>query len=121
VLVQSTLILTNMDNTTYMLECNVSNTFAGSRQNVNGVMTFVHKTDDDGNRIRTNSLKVTCSQKSKLPDILSAKRIESAGKQLEQLKFIQDTDYRRASDITIFEDTKSHSAIYKPLPKKVKI
>tara|TARA_R100001530_G_scaffold27131_1_gene21670 strand:+ start:8063 stop:8377 length:315 start_codon:yes stop_codon:yes gene_type:complete len=104
-----------------MLECTITNTFAGSRQNVNGVMTFVHKTDDDGNRIRTNSLKVTCSQKSKLPEILSAKRIASAGSQLEHLKFVQDTDYRRVGDITIFDDTKSHSSIYKPLPKKVKI
>jgi len=104
-----------------MLECSITNTFAGSRQAVNGVMTFVHKTDDNGNRIRTNSLKVTCSQKSKLPDILSAKRIASAVDQLDNLKAIADTDYRRASEITIFEDTEQHSAVYKPLPKKVKI
>ena len=104
-----------------MLECTISNTFAGSRQSVNGVMTFVHKTDDDGNRIRTNSLKVACSQSSKLTDILSAKRIASAVDQIDNLKAVPDTDYRRASEITVFADTKQHSAVYKPLPKKVKI
>ena len=104
-----------------LLECTISNTFAGSRKAVNGVMTFVHKTDSDGNRIRTNSLKVTCSQKSKLPEILSAKRIRSAVDQIDNLKAVPDTDYRSASEITVFDDTKSHSAVYKPLPKKVKI
>ena len=103
------------------LECTISNTFAGSRKQINGQMTFVHKTDDNGDRIRTNSLKVTCSQKSKLPEILSAKRVASAVDQIDNLKAVADTDYRRASEITVFEDTKTHSAVYKPLPKKVSI
>jgi len=104
-----------------MLECTITNTFAGSRQNVNGVMTFVHKTDDDGNRIRTNSLKITCSVKSPLPEILASKRISKAVEQIDNLKAIADTDYRKASKETVFEESKQHSAVYKPLPKKVKI
>ena len=99
-----------------MLEGTITNTFAGSRRGSKWVYTL----DEDGNRIQTNSLKVTVSEDSELPPILSADRIAKAGKALPNLKFIANTDYRKATEEVHFEETQQISAVYKPLPQKVK-
>tara|TARA_R110002051_G_scaffold214219_3_gene279079 strand:+ start:161 stop:466 length:306 start_codon:yes stop_codon:yes gene_type:complete len=99
-----------------MLEGTITNTFAGSRRGQKWVYTL----DDNGNRIQTNSLKVTVSDTEELPAILTASRIAKAGKALPNLKFIKDTDYRKASpEDIIFEESQQISAVYKPLPKKI--
>ena len=96
----------------------IANTYAGFRTN-NGRGAFQFTLDDQGQRIATNSLRITGPLEDELPEILSAKRVKTAVSQLDyQVKFVEGADYRRASE-TEFEGTKTRVAIFKPLPTPV--
>ena len=98
-----------------MLKGTITNTFAGSRVRNKWVYTL----DENGQRIATNSLKVTVGDDQELPAILTANRIAKASKALPNLKFIEGSDYRKASEEIHFEESKQISATYKPVPKPI--
>jgi len=96
----------------------IANTYAGFRAN-NGRGAFQFTLDDQGQRIATNSLRITAPLGEELPDMLSAKRVKTAVSALDyQVKFAEGADYRLASE-TEFEKTETRVAIYKPLPTPV--
>lgn len=98
-----------------MLQGTITNTFAGNRVRNKWVYTL----DENGQRIATNSLKVTVGDTQELPAILTADRIAKASKALPNLKFVAGSDYRKASEEIHFEESKQISATYKPLPKPI--
>lgn len=105
-----------------MIECSLSNTFVVEDKLVNGVLKTVRVRDEKTNQlIPTNTIKMSTSLDTDFPPILSAKRIAKASKELTNLKFVPNTDYRKASEPTVYEETQQHSCLYKPLPKTVRI
>lgn len=104
-----------------MIECNVTNTFVVEEVAVNGVLKTVRKRDDNNQPIRTNTIKITTSVDTEFPEILSQKRILSFSNEIENLKFVPNTDYRLASKPTKYDKTNTHSALFKPLPKSLKM
>lgn len=105
-----------------MIELFVTNTFVVEDKVISGVLKTVRKRDDNNQLIPTNSLKVTTSIENSFPAILTSQNIKEISKQVDNLKFVANTNYRLASkEPTVYAESEQHSVLYKPMPKPISL